>query len=238
MATTRVSFPPGAYPGESFTYDVDNPTLHTEHLSFYLLSVLDLVASEGGTIEIELETQETQENAYDAWHTDFQAWLDAAQESVAEYLTQPEGSRAAFLIPLAPALPAVVSGAIMLSKGLALKMALDVVFDVVRSVQKFQAETRLVHQSRMFDKAFFDDGWFSSPVSKLDRLIDTLSEAGLSRSSELEDGKNLGKVIEEKMTEALTQMAEKMIKVLAHVVVNSHGNIEGVDFGIAEDFGV
>jgi hypothetical protein len=231
MATTRINFPEGAYPGESFVYDVDSPTLHTEHLSFYLLSILDLITSEGGTIEIELETQETQETAYDTWHTDFRTWLDSAQESVAAYLTEPEGSRAAFLIPLAPALPAVVSGAIMLSKGLAIKMAIDVGLDVVRSVQKFQAETRLAHQSRMFDKAFFDDGWFSSPVSKIDRLIDVITQSGLARDS-------IGgeKSFVEELVDALGK--ENMLKILSHVVVNSHGNIEGVDFGIAEDFGL
>ena len=232
MATSRIAFPAGAYPGESFVYDVGNPTLHTEHLSFYLLSVLDLIANEGGTIEIELETPEIQEASYDAWHGEFRTWLDTAQESVATYLTEPEGSRAAFLIPLAPALPALVSGAIMLSKGLAVKMALDVFFDVVRSVQKFQAETRLIRQERMVEKALFDDSWWGSPTSKIDRLIDVITQSGLARDAIGEE-----KSFVEELIDALGGK-ENMIKVLSHVVVNSHGNIEGVDFGIAEDFGL
>jgi len=232
MATNRISFPSGAYPGESFAYDVANPTQYTEHLSFYVLQCLDAIANNGGTIEIELETNETLTTSYETWHAEFRTWLDGAQESVANYLTAPEGERLAFLVPFAPTVPTLLGGAIMLSKGLAVKMALDVVFDVVRSVQKFQAETRLVRQERMLDKALFDDGWFSSPVPKLDRLIETLKQSGLAR-----DAIGSDKPFVEELIDALGGK-EGIIKVLSHVVVNSHGNIEGVDFGLAEDFGV
>lgn len=219
----------------SFVYSTSQPTKYTEQLSLYCLVLFKTLRDNGAYLEIENVTPETQQTAMDTYLSEFRSWLLSVSESVTARLLDEGGERGVFLVPLAPALPAVILGAKAIGWGLIIKCVTDTASNIFTVVQKMQAERRLIHVSRQFDKAFFDDGWFSAPTSKIDRLIDIIRDSGLARVSTT-DNPDTEYTYEDIILDV--EKMQKEIKVLSHVVVNSSGGIEGVDFGIAGDFGV
>lgn len=210
-------------------YDSENPTRNTEQLSFYLLQLFAHLAGGGLSIYTNDENPVNVQSEVDSWLTSWGTWLKDTSSAVSAWLTEPEESRALPVILAAPLLPAGAAGAVMLANGIVVKIATDIVSNVAQTYSEIQVARRQLQQSRQFDKAFFDDGWFSAPSPKLDRLIDAVWEAGFAGHSVHPENSNLQVIIE-------GMVKESVIKVLSHVVINSNGRIDGVDFGLAGDF--
>lgn len=213
------------------SYDAEYPTRNTEILSYYLLQVFGELSTGGVAVGVNDDTSEDVQTAVDTWLGNWATWLEETTTAVSVWLLEPEESRALPVLVAAPALPAIATAAGVLTGGVVIKIFTDITSNIIGIISQVQAARRQIDAARQFDKAFFDDGWFSAPTPKMDRLIDMLQSSGLSGFTLNEEKSNLQMILEQ-------MDKEQMIKVLTHIVVNSRGEIDGVDFGIPEDFGV
>lgn len=216
----------------AFAYSVEQPTYYTELLSHTILDILNGLSAAGGRLYIEDIQAYDKEADFDGWLSDFRTWLKDTVSNVTAWLSEPEESRALLPILAAPALPATIGTATVLSAGLSIKLVTSIVSDVSEVVNAYIAARRASELPRLLDKAFFDDSFWGGRYSKIDRLIDEIGRAGLS-SVPAESVKSSLEVIAD-----VLQNQERVIKLLSHVVVSSGGKIDSQEFCFPQDVGI
>lgn len=235
-----------------FAYDEDRPTFYTEMLSCRLLGFLAGLGSAGAKVSIESSTITEQQGAAESFISDFGSWLSEVSDAVTAYLLADEGSRPVLLLPAAPALPALIGGAVVLYKGILIKMGVDTAASVIRTISQIQADRRATQMPRMLDKALFDSSyWGLSKEPKLDRLIQSLDSlnASFNHYDDVEGLESLTQVLsrigseivrdsegnflsQESIVSRLKQIAEKdgTIKLLLQAILTHGGQIDEIEF--------
>lgn len=161
---------------ETFNYDIDQPTLQTEKLSYHLQKILQGLYVTQAKLYVETMTPEEQTSAADSYFAEFKTWLEDSEAAVSEWLTQEEESRALPVLAAVPAFPASIgSAAVVLTGGLAMKLGTDIFSSVVRVIQQATANRRQAELVRVLDKALLRGSWFSlQKQSNLDEIEDLM----------------------------------------------------------------
>lgn len=234
----------------AFVYDEERPTYHTERLSYAVYKLCGQIATNGGGLWVEENDNASQVQAVGEYTSNFKLWIDEVSASLAAYMTAEEGSRPILAIPLAPAVPAILAGAVVLYKGAVTTMAINAITTVVRTASQVRADLRQTEVPRILDKALFDSSFFGlSKEAKLDRLITSIDQLSGSFSAYTDNGlENLPQILDralnvtkelpdnETRVDSITKVIDALvskpeaIKLLLHAVITSQGNIDEVDF--------
>ena len=208
-----------------FAYDKNQPTIETEYLSFCITRILSDLSGAGFKFIIDNSVESTSENMNEVvsnWLTMWGEWLKDVSNGVGKYLTEKEGSRAAFLIPAAPLLPALPSLLPAIGVGLAVKVATDIVSNITESYANFQQVTRSNRLERVLDESLNEETYFG------------LGEDKSYLKSIKEQLELLNKKLEYKEDDRLQNLAEitkkALTQILLEVVVDRQNTLESVTF--------
>ena len=208
-----------------FSYDKNQPTIETEYLSFCLTKILSDLSGAGFKFLIDNGMESTPANPNEVisdWLIDWGDWLRDVSNGVGKFLAEKEGSRAAFLIPAAPLLPATPFILPSIGVGLAVKVVTDIVSNITESYANFQQVTRSNRLERVLDESLNEETYFGLGEDK--SYLKSIKEQleALNRKLEFkEDG----------VTQNLSEITKKALtQILLEVVVDRQNTLESVTF--------
>ena len=181
MSRVLLSFPDV---GE-FAYDPLRPTYYTEYLSWATHKHQAALSAAGAAVDVETRTPLEQAADIAAFSTSLSTFIDSAVSGLSSWLNgTPEMEKPA--LPALPEIPAGLENAIALLPGGKIGLILKSAVALLSGWSKWQDSCRERDPVRLLDKAFFDNGWFSTMVArqsyfdKIAEKLDTISTNGFS----------------------------------------------------------
>lgn len=183
-------FPPGE---GGFSYDQNRPTFYTEFLSYGIGMLLARAGQAGGYIDFgdASDGNDAQAVLFDGWVTEMKAWLTDVGEKVSAWIVEPDGSRALPAIPAAPLLMLPAGAAVMMSKALVIKAAIDIGATAIKVYTQTVSNIRAARTERMLDKSLNRESWFSDGRPYLMEISDTLQSLKTLLQTKEVDGSDI-----------------------------------------------
>ena len=208
-----------------FAFDRDKPTRYTEYLSFVVTKILSDLSSNGFKFIVDNGVESTPENPSEVisdWLVAWGEWLKDVSNGVGQYLAEKEGSRAAYLIPAAPLLPAVPSLLPAVGVGLAVKVVTDIVSNMAESYANFQQVTRSNRLERVLDESLNEETYFGLGEDK--SYLKSIKEQLEKLNEKLEFEEN-GEA------QSLSEITKKALtQIFLEVVIDRQNTLESVTF--------